>query len=119
METGSKSSDHDLLIELNTKFTSFQAETGNVWRDINDKMSRILLQIDTKADKQALGFLQQNQEKTDARVLLLEGERTKDNVKRETVVNLGSIGVKTWTIIAGMIALGITVMNFIGDRLGK
>lgn len=110
---GNRASDHDLLIELNTKFTSFEAATSGIWRDINDKMSRILLQIDSKADKQAATFLQENQLKLEARVLAIETERSKEVTKRETVVNLGNMGIKTWTLIAGLIGLLITIINAI------
>jgi hypothetical protein len=109
----SRPSDHDLLIELNTKFVSFETASDRMWRDVNDKMSRILLQMDEKADKQAVKFLQQNVDKLESRVNLIEAERSKETVRRETVINLGNMGIKTWTLIAGIIGLLITVMQLL------
>lgn len=110
-DTRSRPSDHDLLIELNTKFSTFETASDRMWRDVNDKMSRILIQMDEKADKQSISFIQQSIDKLEARLLTVETERAKENTKRETVINLGNMGIKTWTLIAGMIGLLITIIE--------
>lgn len=110
-DTRPRPSDHDLLIELNTKFSSFETASDRMWRDVNEKMSRILLQMDEKADKQSVKFLQQNIDKVEIRVLTLETDRAKENTRRETVINLGNMGIKTWSIIAGIIGLLITIIS--------
>ena len=110
-DTRPRPSDHDLLIELNTKFSSFETASDRMWRDVNDKMSRILIQMDEKADKQSISFIQQSIDKLEARLLTVETERAKENTKRETVINLGNMGIKTWTLIAGVIGLLITIIE--------
>lgn len=110
-DTRPRPSDHDLLIELNTKFSSFETASDRMWRDVNDKMSRILIQMDEKADKQSISYIQQSIDKLEARLLTVETERAKENTKRETVINLGNMGIKTWTLIAGVIGLLITIIE--------
>lgn len=104
-------SDHDLLIELNTKFSSFETASDRMWRDVNDKMSRVLLQMDEKADKQSVKFVQQSLDKLETRVTTIEADRAKETTRRETVINLGNMGMKTWSLIAGIIGLLITLLN--------
>lgn len=97
--------DHDLLIELNTKFSSIETSQDRMWRETSDKLSRILLQMDEKADKQTVKFVEQRVEKLEERMAATEADRIRDSVRRETVVSFGNIGIKTWGVIAGILAL--------------
>jgi len=115
MEGSTRPTDHDLLIELNIKFTSFENATDRTWRDVNDKMSRILTQMDSKADKQTTVLLQEKIDSVEKRAQAIETDRLRESTqattKRETVINLGNMGLKTWSLIAGAIGLLITIIN--------
>lgn len=111
-----RASDHDLLIELNIRFSSFEASNDRTWRDVNDKMSRLLLQMESKADKQDLRNLEGSIQKIEGRVQAIETSRALDNNRKETVINLGNLGIKTWTLIAGFVLFVISIVNLLRGR---
>lgn len=108
--------DHDLLIKLNTKFDSFEKAVTSIWESLGDKMNRILVQMENKADKsdvlrleaslvglaqrvakvESLEHRLEVVEKMEPRIDTLERWKSESDTRKQTLINLGNINVKFW-----------------------
>lgn len=105
--------DHDLLITLNTKFESFESSFSRAFLNLEDKMSRILIQMEQKADKSDIKLIQEELKSIDGRVRVVEDKIQKDETKKELIINLGNMGLKGWTILTGFVLFIIAIINAI------
>lgn len=99
-----KQNDHDLLIILHTKFEQFEKTHARFWSELNDKMTRMLHEVEKKAEKEDVKELEK-------RVIILENYDNEQRVRKQTIINLGEIGVKGWVVISGAVLFFIAVIK--------
>lgn len=105
-------SDHDLLITLSAQFHSFEQSNSRIYSDLSDKMTRMLLLVEQKADKTDMKEVVKMIEGVDRRVLSLEAERQVRDTQKNTVINLGTMGYKGIAALAGVIIFILEVIRF-------
>lgn len=112
-----KANDHDLLIELNTRFDltfgTLTREIKELNRDLNTKFGALSDQLSSKAEKSDVESLKKDIEKIDKRVVDLEQCRRDSEVKHKTVIEIGHIGLKGWALFIGGIIFLLTIADFI------
>jgi len=108
---GYKSEDHDLLIKLHTRFETFEKMTTQMWDSLNGKMAQILMEVSSKADKRDVDFIQQGYEILTSRTTQLERLIDTQNAKKQTLIDLGNMGVKGWAVFTGVILFAIAVFD--------
>ena len=91
--------DHDILIELSTKFTFF----ANLAHDL-------MLKMETKADKQDMFLIKKDVDDLKKTVLTQQQDCKIDNTRRQTVIALGEM---TWKGILGIIGLAGGLLTII------
>ena len=109
----SQDNDHDLLIRLSAGFESFEKSTHRTLFEINKGIERMGVQMEQKADKSDIRLLQDNITGIDKRVTIVEGSLRDLAVRKQTVYQLGDMGVKGWTLFVGFIAIVLSLINAI------
>lgn len=107
--------DHDLLIRLDTKFEEFIKSHSMSFKDLNEKLLRVLNQIENKADRHDVVALMDRVEKIDERIVVLETDRMTEIAKKQTIINLGNIGAKGWAMITGAVLFILAVLQALKD----
>lgn len=105
--------DHDLLIRLSAAFESFEKSTHRTLFEINKGIERMGVQMEQKADKSDIRLLQDNIRGMDTRLTAVEIDVRDMKVRKQTVIQLGEMGAKGWTMFIGAVAVILTLINTI------
>jgi len=108
--------DHDLLIKLDTRFNSVENMFCRMSDSINDKISQILAILNTKVDKNEFDTLKQQTEAHLVRIKDIEQTQRDAQVRKQFVVDLGSMGVRSWLFLTGAIITVITIVRSLSDK---
>lgn len=104
-------SDHDLLIRLDERFSTFETSVARMLTDFNDKISRLLDHLEKKVDKSDFVAVEKKVEVIDTRVIALENDKIARDAGRQMIINIGSLGWKGWLLAAGIISLIIGLIK--------
>ena len=110
---GSKQNDHDILIELKTEFKGFREEQSNNWARFHEKLARLFTLLDEKAEKADMKEVANNLNAVILRVQALEGAHTAQEGQIKGYKGAGNGLLKAWSVLSGLIILGIAVLEFI------
>ena len=108
--------DHDLLIKLDTRFDSFENMFCRMSDSINDKITQILAILNTKVDKNELDLLRQQTDAHLTRIKDIEQAQRDAKVRRQFVVDLGSMGIRGWVFLTGAIIAIMTIYRSLSDK---
>ena len=109
-----QSTDHDLLIQLNTRFELFERSNQLAWTDLLKQMTVMLTKIEQKADRSELQNVDHKIDGIDKRLKHLEETKKTEETQKETVLRIGLGGIKLWQVLTGIIITILSIFSLVG-----
>lgn len=103
--------DHDLLIRIHTQFESFEKVNSTLHANLNDKIVTLMTNLSSKAEKEDLREIHEFVKNVDVRLAVLEKKTAEYEIKKQTVINLGNMGIKGWSLITAAIGLFLALFS--------
>lgn len=109
-----QSTDHDLLIQLNTRFELFERSHQIAWADLLKQMTVMITKIEQKADRSELQNVDHKIDGIDKRLRHLEETKKTEETQKETVLRIGLGGIKLWQVLTGIIITILSIFSLVG-----
>ena len=79
--------------------------------NLNDKVVQLMTSMSSKADKEDVQELSVLVRKFDERLTVVEKKAAEFETKKQTIINLGNMGIKGWGLISAAIALFLALFS--------
>jgi len=107
-----RSSDHDVLLRLDVRFSDFMDKS---WPELLERLSKLLDRIDSKADKVELQALREKVNKNASDIAVLQNTHQDDKVRKDTLLTVGKIGWKGWVAVTSIIITLLTIVGMLSS----
>lgn len=108
-----ESSDHDLLIRLDTRFDDFSKTHNSMWTNFTELVQKFISTMDKKADKLDMSLISKQFDDLEKRVTEHDTALKVNNGKKEFAVQIGEWGIKGWGAILGTVAATTAIINLL------
>lgn len=79
--------------------------------NLNDKVVQLMTSMSSKADKEDVQELSVLVRKFDERLTVVEKKAAEFETKKQTIINLGNMGIKGWGIVTAAVGLFFALFN--------
>lgn len=111
------STDHDLLVRMDERQRTSEESAQRHATEHRKLLTAIETKLESKAEKSDLVAIHSDIKNHESRILVLETGETREKAERDTVIKLGSGGVKLWQLVMGSILFLITVSSVLSSLI--